>query len=493
MHATSTRRQVLAGGTVALGLAGLTGTVATLAESGVVREATTAVGGDGERPGPNIVVVLADDLGWGELGSYGQRLISTPRLDQLAAEGMRFTSAYAPAPVCAPSRCSMLTGLHSGHATVRNNPLHGAQASLGEEDTTFAEILRERGYRTACFGKWGFGPEEPNQPSHPNNRGFEEFYGYVSHGRAHDFYPTMLWENDKQVALPANKHGRRAVYAPDLFRQRALDYVTRRASADEPFLLYVAPNTPHAPSRYLEHASYASRSWSAANKGHAAQISHLDGLVGDLVDLLVEKDLAEDTIVLVSSDNGPHEEAGVNPERFDANGGLRGYKRNLYEGGIRVPLIAWAPGRVSAGTETDRRTPLTDLLPTLAELGGAEVPEDLDGMSIAGLVTGGERPGAHPYLYWYRNDPHTTPRSQAADRGRGARLCEALRQGDWKLVRFAPGRHREIPDHRWQVELYNLRQDPAESQNVADQHPDLVRRMMGLLREAWTEPVPVAV
>lgn len=487
MHVTASRRQFVAGAGAALGLAGVTAAATALAHGG-----GTAAGPSGEPRGgrrPNIVVVLADDLGYGELGSYGQRLIATPRLDELAAEGLRFTRAYAAAPVCAPSRCSLLTGLHSGHATVRTNPFHGAQGSIGDGDTTFAEVLRTRGYRTACIGKWGFGPEQPDQPSHPNNRGFEEFFGYLAHRHAHDFYPDSLWHNGQRTALPENANGRQGTYAPDLFRERALDFVARYAGGEDPFLLYFSPNVPHSPSRRLEPADYAARPWSKANKGHAAQVSHLDATVGALVDLLREKGVADSTVVLVSSDNGPHDEGRVRPGRFEASGGLRGRKRNLYEGGIRVPLLAWAPTRIAAGTETDRSTPLTDVLPTLAELAGAEIPEGVDGLSLAGALDGAEaRP--HRYLYWYRNDPHATAGSQIADRGRGLRLCEAVRQGDWKAVRFAPGRDRAVPDSRWQVELYDLRTDPGERHDVAAEHPRIVARLVNLMHDAWREPSP---
>lgn len=502
MHAT--RRRFIAGSAAALGLAGTTVAVTALAREDRPKPAEKPYA-----PRPNIVVVLADDLGYGELGSYGQELILTPRLDELAAEGLRFTTAYAPAPVCAPSRCSMLTGLHSGHAAVRTNPMGGPQEALGDEDTTFAELLRDQGYRTACIGKWGFGPEEPDQPSHPNNRGFDEFYGYIGHHHAHDFYPSALWHNNRMVQVPGNLAGRRGTYAPDLFRERALEFVRReaerqraadgngdgtdggRTGSTQPFLLYFAPNVPHAPSRRLEQADYATRPWTKANRGHAAQVSHLDSTVGALVDLLRAGGLDRNTVILVSSDNGPHQEGRVDPRRFDANGSLRGVKRNLYEGGIRVPLIAWGPGRIAPGTESSRQTPLTDVLPTLTELAGARTPKGIDGVSLGGLVGGAGTPYTHGHLYWYRNDPYATPMSQAADRGRGLQVCEAVRRGEWKAVRFAPGRDRTVPDSRWDVELYNLRDDPGEQHDVAAQHPQVVAQLVELMHRSWTEPEPL--
>jgi arylsulfatase A-like enzyme len=466
------RRQFLAGSVATLGMASLTTAPATAA-------AATA----GRRP--NIVVLLADDLGYGDLGSYGQRLIRTPRLDQLAAEGTRFTQAYAAAAVCAPSRASLLTGLHGGHATVRENPFGGPQGSLGEDDTTFAEVLRSRGYRTACIGKWGFGPEEADQPSHPNWRGFEEFFGYITHGHAHEYFPDHLWHNGERVELPENRDGAQGAYAVDLIEQHANAFITQHA--DEPFLLYLTPNIPHAPSDIPDSGAYADQPWNAADKGHAAQVTRLDSLAGSVVDTLRRLGIDRHTLVLVASDNGPHEEGGVNPDLFDANGPLRGYKRNLYEGGVRVPLIAWWPGTVRAAV-TDRVTPLTDVLPTLAELAGAPAPRDIDGLSAAALLAA--RPGAapsHDFLYWYRNDPGSTSRAKAVDKGRINTLAEAVRRERWKAVRFAPARDRSVPDERWQFELYDLATDPGETTDVHAAHPELTAELTALLRASWVD------
>ncbi|MER6778550.1 MULTISPECIES: arylsulfatase [unclassified Streptomyces] len=370
-----TRRHFIAGSAATLGLAALPTAPEALAAApaapGATANAATAA--------PNFVVILADDLGYGDLGAYGQQLITTPRIDRLAAEGLKFTDAYSTAAVCAPSRCSLLTGLHTGHSAVRANP-DGAPGALKAGDTTFAEVLRARGYRTAVIGKWGFGPEEGDQPSHPNSRGFEEFYGYIDHGHAHEYYPQYLWHNGVKETIAANAGGVKGAYSPQLIEQRALDFIGDHAA--EPFLLLLTPTVPHAPSDIPDVGAYASRTWTQQNKGHAAQITHFDTLVGRVTDRLCALGIAENTVVLVTSDNGPHEEGGVNPDLFDANGPLRGYKRNLYEGGIRIPLIAWSPGRIGAGT-TDRPTSLTDVLPTLAELGGAPAPADIDGLSAA--------------------------------------------------------------------------------------------------------------
>ncbi|MFF4874156.1 sulfatase-like hydrolase/transferase [Streptomyces sp. NPDC000961] len=487
----SSRRRFLAGSAATLGLGALpaTGTAEALT-AGTAPAAPRAVADTpaaATRP-PNLVVVLADDLGHGELGAYGQKLIATPRIDALAATGLRFTDAYATAAVCAPSRCSLLTGLHTGHATVRANP-SGAQGALTADDTTFAQVLGARGYRTGLIGKWGFGPESAGQDSHPNARGFEEFYGYIDHGHAHQYYPAYLWHNGAKETIPANANGARGAYAPDLLRRKALDFVDRHAA--EPFLLFLTPTVPHAPSDVPDTGAYASRNWSEANKGHAAQVSLFDALVGDVVDRLRAHGLEDDTVLLVTSDNGPHEEGGVDPDLFDSNGPLRGYKRNLYEGGIRVPLVAWGPGRVRPGT-SDRPTPLTDLLPTLAELGGAPAPTDVDGLSAAPLLTGGTEPARHDHLYWYRDERGVTSRANAQDRQRAGWLAEALRKDRWKAVRFAPVRDRALPDAQWQVELYDLAADPGETSDLATRHPARVTELVALMRSSWRDQYPRA-
>ncbi|GHB82010.1 hypothetical protein GCM10010347_61160 [Streptomyces cirratus] len=479
------RRTFLAGSTAALGVTAPAAAVpvARAAAPTALPEPTAVTG---TRP-PNLVVVLADDLGYGELGAYGQKLITTPRLDRLAAEGLRFTDAYSTAAVCAPSRGSLLTGLHTGHATVRANPSSGGQGSLTAADTTFAQVLRARGYRTAVIGKWGFGPEAAGQDSHPAARGFEEFYGYIDHGHAHQYYPEYLWHNDTKEAIPANAGGAKAVYAPDLLEQHALEFIGNHA--EEPFLLLLTPNVPHAPSDIPDTGAYADRTWTAANKGHAAQVTYFDALVGKVVDRLRALGLEQDTVLLVTSDNGPHEEGGVNPDLFDANGPLRGYKRNLYEGGVRIPLIAWGPGRVRQGT-SDRPTPLTDVLPTLAELGGAPAPTDVDGLSAAPLLAGSPDSARHGHLYWFRDELGVTSRADAQDAKRATWLAEAVRRDNWKAVRFAPQRDHDLPDAQWQVELYDLAADLGESRDLATAYPARVTELVALMRSSWKDSYP---
>ncbi|MGI5193501.1 sulfatase-like hydrolase/transferase [Streptomyces sp. CA-288835] len=482
------RRRFLAGTAVALGVTGAATACesATTPDTDALPQAPVVPAAQSPANGLNFVVILADDLGYGELGAYGQKLIRTPHLDTLAAEGLRFTDAYAAAPVCAPSRCSLFTGLHSGHATVRENPWGpGGQAALTDRDFTFAEALRARGYRTALVGKWGFGPEEPNQPSHPNARGFDEFYGYISHRHAHDYYPPYLWRNAEREEIPENEDGARRAYAPDLLEARALDFMD--AHKDEAFLLCLTPTLPHAPSSAPEIGAYGSRPWPRPDKLHAAQVSKFDALVGNVTKRLDSLGIADRTVVIVTSDNGPHEEGRTDPGLFAASGGLRGIKRNLYEGGIRVPLIAWSPKRVRSGV-TDRPTPLTDLLPTLAELAGAPAPADVDGLSIAPLLRGGaDAVARHDHLYFYRNHSGRTPGSDAIDRWRGRRLAEALRRGDMKAVRFAPGQDRNVPDEQWEVELYDLARDPGERDDIASKRPGEADALVRLMRSSWAD------
>jgi len=429
---------------------------------------------------PNLVVVVADDLGYGALGAYGQKKIKTPVIDRMARQGLRFTQAYAAAAVCAPARCSLYTGLHTGHSRVRQNPRAGLPNALGHGDTTFAEALRGVGYRTGLFGKWGFGPEQGGQPSHPNARGFTDFFGYITHRHAHDYYPEYLWQDGRRVRLKGNRGAGRGTYAPDLLRDRAVSFI-KKAGRD-PFLLVYTPNLPHSPSDVPRLGRYRDKPWSRANRGHAAQITLLDSHLGDILEALPD---GRRTIVLVTSDNGPHEEGGVNPDLFNANGKFRGYKRNLYEGGIRVPLIAWGPGIVPKGRATGRITQHTDLFPTLAEFAGASVPPHLDGVSLRGTLTGRRDQGPPRHLYWYRSERYTTRRANAAENGSVTRMAEAVRQGDWKLVRFAPGPGRPRYDSGWRTELYNLAKDPGEKRNVASRYPEIALRLSRLASSSW--------
>lgn len=441
----------------------------------------------GAAPRPNIVLILADDLGWGDLGCYGQRHFATPRLDRLAAEGLRFTRAYAGATVCAPSRGALMTGFHTGHARVRGNAGRNrpqAQA-LRAEDLTVARLLQQAGYATALIGKWGLGDVGAAESGLPRRQGFDYFFGYLNQRHAHNYYPTFLWRNETRVPLRntvpdedadgAGVSDNRLEYAADVIAEEALAFLRR--VQDRPFFLYFAPTIPHANNeagaRGMEVPDlgpYRDRDWPEAQKAHAAMIHRLDRDVGRLLDLLHELGLEERTLVLFSSDNGPHREGGYDPAWSRSSGPLRGRKRDLYEGGIRVPLLARWPGRVPAGQVTDQVVAFWDFLPTAAELAGVALPP-CDGLSFAATLLGrpGESARREP-LYW-----------ECFEGG----FRQAVLARDWKGVRLAPGRP---------LELYDLKNDPGETRDLAAAHPEMVARLEALLARARSDspdwPVP---
>lgn len=413
-------------------------------------------------PKPNIVFILADDLGYGDLGCYGQQKVPTPNIDKLAAEGMRFTDFYAGSTVCAPSRCSLMTGKHQGHAWVRGN----ARVPLRPDDVTVAEVLEQAGYTTGLVGKWGLG--EPQTTGVPNLQGFDYFFGYLNQGHAHDYYPTYLWRNQERVELPGNLNEKRQQYSHDLFTTEALGFVEKSKAA--PFFLYLAYTIPHANNERQraegmgmevpDLGAYAAKDWTQGQKGHAAMIDRMDRDIGKLMARLHELELDKNTLVLFSSDNGPHKEGGYDPEFFDCNGPLRGIKRDLYEGGIRVPAIARWPGRIAPGVSHE---PLAfwDVLPTLTEVAGAIPPKNIDGISFLPTLLGREQKG-HEYLYW-----------------------EFHERGFAQAVRL--GRHKGVRKDRGAIELYDLNHDIGEQQNIAPQHPDIVGRIEKLMDKSHSE------
>ncbi|MBI2421529.1 MAG: arylsulfatase [Candidatus Hydrogenedentes bacterium] len=423
----------------------------------------------GLRP-PNIVFILADDLGYGDLGCYGQKTIQTPRIDRMAREGLRFTQCYAGSTVCAPSRCALMTGLHMGHARVRGNKL----VPLEPGDRTVAEILRNAGYRTGLFGKWGLG--EPETAGIPNRKGFDEFFGYLNQHHAHTYYPEYLWDNDKQAPLN-NKDGEhenvaveRNEYAPYLIADQAIGFIERHQRS--PFFLYFTPTLPHANNErgaklkdgmeIPDYGIYQDRDWPDPQKGHAAMIALLDAQVGRVIDTLQALGIAEETLVFFTSDNGTHKEGGGDPEFFQSSGPLRGYKRALYEGGIRAPMIAWWPGTIPGGAESDLVWSHWDFLPTAAALAHAKAPAGLDGLSVAPTLLGRPRDQQqHDYLYWEFHE---------------GGFAQALRQGDWKAVR--PGKAGSA------IELYRLDEDPGETRDLAGAHPEKVAAFEALFQSA---------
>ena len=422
---------------------------------------------------PNIIYILVDDLGYGDLGCYGQAQIKTPNIDRMAAEGMRFTDHYAGSTVCAPSRCCLMTGLHTGHALVRAN----GRLPLRPEDVTVAELLKGAGYTTGIVGKWGLG--EADTTGIPNRQGFDQWFGYLNQRHAHNYYPEFLWDNEEKVTLK-NKvidKGRmggvateRVDYSHDLFAERALRFVEDHQ--DDPFFLYLALTIPHANNEagnegmeVPSYAPYEDKTWPDAQKGHAAMITRMDRDIGRLLDRLKELGLDEKTLVIFTSDNGPHKEGGADPTFFKSSGPLRGYKRALYEGGIRVPMIARWPGRIEAGAQSDHISAFWDFLPTCCDVAGIETPGGLDGISMLPTLIG--QPGeqrSHPYLYWEFHE-------------QGKR--QAVRWGKWKGVRNRVAANPEGP-----IELYDLAQDVGEQNDVAAGHPEVVLKIEGLLAGA---------
>lgn len=432
---------------------------------------------------PNIIFILADDLGYGDLACYGQQQILTPRLDQLAEQGMRFTQFYAGATVCAPSRSVLMTGQHTGHTWVRGNAGRNDLSiqSLRDQDITVAEVLADAGYRNAIIGKWGLG--EVDHPGFPLKQGFHYFFGYLSQLHAHNYYPEFLFRNDQQVALRNSvqrPEGRepdflggsatlRIDYSPDLITAEALKFV--RESAQQPFFLYFAPTLPHANNEATRmtgdgtevpsYGIYAQRQWSEQDKGQAAMVTRLDGDVGRLLDLLQELGIEDRTLVIFSSDNGPHDEAGHNLTTFQPSGPLRGIKRSLTEGGIRVPMIARWPGKIAPGKTNDFVGYFADILPTLQELSGSTVQPATDGISLVPTLTGQGPQAQHEYLYWEFYE-------------QGSR--QSVRFGNWTAIRQ--------PMFSGKIKLFDLSDDLSQDHDVAEQNPEVVARAIQYLEQA---------
>lgn len=431
---------------------------------------------------PNIIFILADDLGYGDLGCYGQKKIRTPNLDRLAAEGIRFTSFYAGSTVCMPSRAAFMLGQHTGHLNLRGNVPGG---TLRAEDVTVAQILQRAGYRTCLIGKWGLSDE--GLPGVPQKKGFDEFVGYLENVHAHDYYPTFLWRYDPprnghegfdgRLTLYENLGGRKELYVPDLCTRAALNFI--RYSKPEfhnryrPFFLCLNYTIPHANNELgartgngmevPSDAPYTHEPWPQPEKNKAAMITRLDGYIGQLLDHLQKLKIDDDTIILFSSDNGPHKEGGVDPKFFQSSGPFRGHKRDLTEGGIRVPMIVRWPARIRPGQVSDFPWAAWDFLPTVAEIARAETPPGIDGISVLPLLLGLPQTNRHEYLYWEFHE-------------RGSK--QAVRLGDWKGLRLRPG---------GPIELYDLKSDPGETRNLADEHPDIVKRIEEIMATARTD------
>ncbi|RMG37200.1 MAG: N-acetylgalactosamine-6-sulfatase [Planctomycetota bacterium] len=421
---------------------------------------------------PNIIWIMADDLGYGDLSCYGQKILKTPNIDRLAREGMKFTQFYAGSTVCAPSRCVLMTGLHTGHCYIRGN----GKINLRPQDVTVAEVLKAAGYSTALFGKWGLGHE--GSTGIPTRQGFDEFFGYLDQHHAHNYFPTFLIHNERRVKLPnvvpnEGRYGQgvatvRKQYSHDLIMQAALDWLERIHADSTPFFMYLAVTLPHANNEARNKGmevpdlgEFAEKDWPEPEKGFAAMIQRLDRDVGRLLERLDAYGLTETTVVFFTSDNGPHREGGHNPDFFDSNGPLRGIKRDLYEGGIRVPLLARWPGKIPAGTTTDFVGYFADFLPTAAELARAENVPPNDGVSFVPTLLRTGRQKQHEYLYW---EFYEGPSRQA------------VRRGNWKAIRE--------PMFHGRVQLYDLSTDIGEQHDLAAEHPKVVAEMTRLMDEA---------
>jgi len=395
---------------------------------------------------PNIVYIMADDLGYGDIGSYGQKNIKTPRLDQMAAEGKRYTQFYSGSTVCAPSRAALLTGLHMGHTVVRGN----GPTTLTPEPSTLGELLKFAGYRTSIIGKWGMGGV--SSEGSPMAQGFDEFVGYAGHVDAHNHYPDSLYRNDQKWDLPEG------TYSHDVFTTEARNFIRR--NKENPFFLYLAYTLPHSKLVVPSLGQYATENWPAPEKAKAAMITRLDSGVGEVLDELKAQGLDDNTIVVFTSDNGPHKEGGNNPEFHNSNGPLRGIKRDLTEGGIRVPMIVRWPGKVQP-SESDQVWANWDMLPTLLDIIGEQIPEGRDGISLKASILE-NKPVEHGPLYW-----------EFYERG----FHQAVRKDDWKLIKTTSAT----------LELYDLSKDIGEAKNLAPDRPEVIMELMPLLTNMRTE------
>ncbi len=438
---------------------------------------------------PNIIYILADDLGYGDLSFQGQTKFQTPNIDQLAEDGITFTQHYAGSTVCSPSRSVLLTGQHTGHTPIRGNKGNAfGNWPIPAEILTVAEILQQNGYVTGAFGKWGLGA--PGSEGDPNNQGFDEFFGYNHQTLAHNYYPAYLNHNQDTVWLKDNEGTGEGIYAPIPIHEHAIKFIVE--NKDKPFFMYYPSVIPHAelfaPEEYM--AKYRGKflpekEYKGADEGaprykiggygsqpeshaaFAAMVNLLDDQVGEIVAKLKELGIDDNTIIMFSSDNGPHMEGGADPDYFDSNSIYKGYKRDLYEGGIRVPMIVKWPGKIEAASKSNHISAFWDILPTITDLIDAPTPENIDGISFLPSLLGDKEQKQHDYLYWEFHE-------------RSGR--RALRKGDWKLVQY-----NVLTPEKTSTELYNLANDEGEEKDVASNNPDIVKELEALMNSARTE------
>lgn len=435
---------------------------------------------------PNILFILTDDLGYGDLGCYGQAVIKTPRLDKMAREGLRFTMCYAGGPKCATSRASLLTGKHSGHTDIRGNvtshpdyewmPLH-------QKETTVLKVLQDAGYATGMIGKWGMVEVDlgPESEGNPNKHGVDHFYGAMDHMHANVAYPRFLWRNGDREHIPQNnnKSKKDDVYSHDLYTREALDFI--RQNSGREFFLYLAYSIPHANSystgtdqendprrmHIPSDAPYSDEDWPQQERNFAAMITRMDRDVGTILDLLDELGLSENTIVFFTSDNGPHKQADHDYEFFNSNGDLKGKKGDLYEGGIRVPMIVRQPGTIEAARVSEQVIAFWDFLPTAAAIAGVSSPPGIDGRSFLPTLLGNSRIKTRP-LIWEHHAKYNKD------------VSFAVRHGDWKGIINGTGNS---------LELYNLSSDPSEVNNLATEHPEIAGRLEKIIRKSRTPSI----
>lgn len=443
---------------------------------------------------PNIIFILADDLGYGDLSCYGQKKFTTPNIDKLSKEGIRFTQAYAGTAVCAPSRSALFTGLHTGHTPIRGNLAVKPEGQYPMPDSVsiIPQLLKKGGYATGCFGKWGLG--YPSSEGDPVNKGFDEFFGYNCQALAHNYYPYHLWHNKEKILLPENDGAKMGTYAPALIHKKALQFIDD--NKNRPFALFITTTIPHAevaaPEEYMkqtlgkyepeypfvgtsitdENYTKSGPYTSQANPhaGYVAMIKLLDDQVGEIVKKIQQYHLDKNTIIIFSSDNGPSIEGGEDPVYFNSSGGLRGHKRDLYEGGIREPMIVKWPGRIKPGSVTNQMVAFWDVLPTFNEIANIKTNLNLDGISFLPTLTGKGVQQQHKYFYWEFYE-------------QGGSM--AVRMNKWKAVR-----RNLVKDINGPIELYDLEKDPAEKNDIADQNPEIIDQMKMIL---ITEHVPSPV
>jgi len=445
---------------------------------------------------PNIVYILADDLGIGDLGCYGQKVIKTPNIDQLATSGIQFRNHYSGSTVCAPSRSVLMTGMHTGHTFIRDNRPGDAeegQTAIEANSFTIAELLKQKGYTTGAFGKWGLG--FVGTSGDPNKQGFDEFFGYNCQAVAHRYYPEYLWHNDEKVFLPGNDWTNTVTYAADVIHNKAIEFIEK--NANKPFFLFYPTTIPHAELLVPDDEIFARHSGKydeipftleKAKKGasygpgidiasycpqeqpqatYASMVERLDKHVGEVVAKLKELGIDKNTLIIFTSDNGVHREGGLDPEFFDSNSQYRGCKRDLYEGGIKTPMLAMWPEKIKAGSTTSHISAFWDVLPTFAEIVKIKLPDNIDGISFLPTLIASGNQNTHEYMYWEFH---------------GMNGKQAIRQGKWKAVRL-----NVLIKAQTVTELYNLDEDPSETTNLASKYPEKAIEMELLMDEARTE------